>query len=232
MSDLAFPSFPPGSAGTSLRPHQGRNPAGQRGEQGGGARRRPARVGSLQVLAGAGLLAGLDTGIGRLAASGIAALRLSGRAEEAPVTAGPGDQTAAAWGSGLRASDAEREQVIGTLKAAFVQGRLTRNDLDVRAGQAFTARTWADLAALTADLPAGLTGTQPVRPLAARGRPKASKVGIREARGLVAPALFAASLAVAFGGLVNMALSLAVLGMVYFTAWLVPRARTPEWGSH
>jgi hypothetical protein len=148
------------------------------------------------------------------------------------VTAGPGDKTTAAWGSGLRASDAEREQAIGTIKAAFVQGRLTRNELDVRAGQAFTARTWADLAALTADLPAGLTRTQPVHKPPARDRPKVNKVATREARGLIAPALFAASLAVAFGGSVNVALLLAVVGMVYFTAWLVPRARMPEWGNY
>jgi hypothetical protein len=147
------------------------------------------------------------------------------------VIAGPGDQTAAAWGSDFRASDAEREQVIGMLKAAFVQGALTGNELDVRAGQAFTARTWADLAALTADLPAGRAGPQPVRPPVARARPKVSTVGLRDARALIAPALFAASLAVAFGGLVNVALALAVAGMVYFAAWLVPGARAPEWGS-
>jgi hypothetical protein len=148
------------------------------------------------------------------------------------VTAGPGDKTTAEWGSGLRASDAEREQVIGTIKAAFVQGRLTRNELDVRAGQAFTARTWADLAALTADLHAGLTRTPPAHNPPARVWPKVNKLATREARGLIAPALFAASLAVAFGGSVNAALLLAVVGMVYFTAWLVPRARMPERGSY
>jgi hypothetical protein len=51
-----------------------------------------------------------------------------------------------------RASDADRERVIGVLKAAFVQGRLTRDELDARAGHALTARSHADLAALTADL--------------------------------------------------------------------------------
>ena len=57
---------------------------------------------------------------------------------EALVTAGPGDRGAAgATGRGrLRASDADREQVIDTLKAAFVQGWLTRDQLGVRAGQA------------------------------------------------------------------------------------------------
>ena len=51
-----------------------------------------------------------------------------------------------------RASDADREQVIGMLKAAFVQGRLTRDEFDTRAGQALTARSHADLGPLTADL--------------------------------------------------------------------------------
>jgi Domain of unknown function (DUF1707) len=51
-----------------------------------------------------------------------------------------------------RVSDADREQVLGVLKAAFVQGRLTKDELDARAGHALTARSHADLAALTADL--------------------------------------------------------------------------------
>jgi len=56
----------------------------------------------------------------------------------------------------LRASHADRDQVIDTLKDAFVQGRLTKDELDSRVGQALASRTHADLAALTADLPAGL----------------------------------------------------------------------------
>ena len=77
--------------------------------------------------------------------------------------AGPGDEIAAgAAGRGhLRASHADREQVISTLKAAFVQGMLDRDEFDQRVSQAFAARTYADLAALTADLPAGLVADQP-----------------------------------------------------------------------
>jgi len=66
---------------------------------------------------------------------------------------GPEDP-AAAGRDRLRAGHADREQVIGTLKDAFVHGRLTRDELDTRAGQALSARTCADLAALTADIPA------------------------------------------------------------------------------
>ena len=49
------------------------------------------------------------------------------------------------------------------LKAAFVQGRLTKDELDARAGRAFVSRTYAELAALTADIPAGLAAAQPLR---------------------------------------------------------------------
>ena len=77
---------------------------------------------------------------------------------EVPVVTGPGDEIAAGTGGRghLRASHADREQVIGTLKAAFVQGRLTKDELDLRVGRALAPRTHAELAALTADLPAGL----------------------------------------------------------------------------
>jgi hypothetical protein len=53
----------------------------------------------------------------------------------------------------LRVGHADRERVIETLKDAFVLGRLAKDELDARAGQALTARTRADLAALTCDIP-------------------------------------------------------------------------------
>jgi DUF1707 SHOCT-like domain len=79
--------------------------------------------------------------------------------------AGPGDEIAGAGGhSHLRPSQADREQVIELLKAAFVQGRLARDEFDLRVGQALASQTYADLAALTADIPAKLTGAQPPEP--------------------------------------------------------------------
>jgi hypothetical protein len=45
-------------------------------------------------------------------------------------------------------------EVIDALEGAFVQGRLTKDELDVRVGQALAARAYADLAAVTADIPA------------------------------------------------------------------------------
>jgi hypothetical protein len=69
---------------------------------------------------------------------------------------GPGDEVAvAAEGPGyLRASHADREQVIDTLKVAFVQSRLTKGELDARLGWALAARTYAELAAVIAGIPA------------------------------------------------------------------------------
>ena len=159
---------------------------------------------------------------------------------EVPVTTGPGDR------GRLRACHADREQVIGTLQAAFAQGlgtnstrgrarrsargpmptwprspptsrptrphpgcgpaaggrqadsqvglagrprvrdrhaedrvrarRLTEDELSARAGQAFGARTYADLAALLADIPGAIRDRRhaaPARPRPGRwpGRP-------------------------------------------------------------
>ena len=75
-----------------------------------------------------------------------------------------GEEIAAGAGGRLRASHADREQVIEALKAAFVQGRLDRNEFDQRVGQALTSRTYADLAALTADIPARPTRARPPEP--------------------------------------------------------------------
>ncbi len=86
---------------------------------------------------------------------------------------GPEDP-AAAGRDRLRAGHADREQVIKTLKDAFVHGRLTRDELDVQAGRALVARTRAEMAALTADIPAGPAAVRPAYPQAsARRRPLA-----------------------------------------------------------
>jgi hypothetical protein len=47
------------------------------------------------------------------------------------------------------------------LKAAFVQGRLTKDEFDRRVGQVFASRTHAALDALTADIPDGVISAQP-----------------------------------------------------------------------
>ena len=84
---------------------------------------------------------------------------------------GPGDELASsAAGRGyLRVSDAEREQVIDALKAAFVRGVLAKDEFDLRVSQAFASRTYAELAAVTAGLPAGPAAAQPPLPARTQG---------------------------------------------------------------
>ena len=48
------------------------------------------------------------------------------------------------------------------LKAAFVQGLLDKDEFDLRIGQVLASRTYTELAALTADIPARLTAAQPL----------------------------------------------------------------------
>jgi hypothetical protein len=60
----------------------------------------------------------------------------------------------------LRTSRADREHVVGVLQLAFVQGRLTQDEFVGRVGRTLASRTFAELAAITGDLPALLIGSQ------------------------------------------------------------------------
>ena len=97
----------------------------------------------------------------------------------------PGDEIAAGASghSRLRASHADRDQVIGVLKAAFVQGRLAKDEFDLRVGRALAARTYGDLAALTTDLPAGLAAAPPPRPAPAYSEGRVRRPGLVLAAG-------------------------------------------------
>ena len=131
--------------------------------------------------------------------------------------AGPGDEKAATAGRGrLRASYADREQAIDALKAAFVQGRLTKDEFDERIGQTFTSRTYAELATVTADIPAGLAGVQRPRKPPRRPMKKPVRWG---AYGLITPAILAAGFAAASlnAGYVAVAF---LVAFVYFLFWL------------
>jgi hypothetical protein len=65
----------------------------------------------------------------------------------------------------LRISNADRERVAARLQQASAEGRLELDELDQRLAAAYAAKTFADLAPLTRDLPdpagsAGPTGSQ------------------------------------------------------------------------
>ncbi len=75
------------------------------------------------------------------------------------------------------ASDADRERAVDVLKTAFVHGALTRDELTLRTGRALTARTYAELAGVTAGLTPGAPGPRPAAKTApARRRPSNGRV--------------------------------------------------------
>jgi Domain of unknown function (DUF1707) len=116
----------------------------------------------------------------------------------------PGDEIAAAGSGGdghLRASRADREQVVELLKAAFVEDRLTKEELDARVGQALASRIYADLAAVTADIPAGPTAVPSRQPARARNRAPRSRTVRDVAIGLGLGPIIAA--VIVFGGLLR-----------------------------
>lgn len=59
---------------------------------------------------------------------------------------------------GLRASHEDRDRVVEVLRVAAGDGRLSPEELDQRIELALTARTYGELSALVADLPAAQSG--------------------------------------------------------------------------
>jgi hypothetical protein len=115
----------------------------------------------------------------------------------------------------LRASDADREQVIDTLKDAFVAGWLTRDQLGVRAAQALVSRTYGELAAVTDGIPARLTTVagSPALPAGAAPKPIGRKVAAWAACMTITAALGAAFLTYYGGFIVLFLLAFAGLAM-------------------
>jgi uncharacterized membrane protein len=129
------------------------------------------------------------------------------------VITGP-DEGAAAGHGRLRASHADREHALDTLKTAFADGRLDKDELDDRVGQALAARTYAELAAVTAGIPAVPVQARPPRRAT---RPQVNKEtvkwGLVAAGAMIPPAMFVAG---AFGVwyLVFPAMPLLVIEMI------------------
>ena len=129
-----------------------------------------------------------------------------------------GDKMAAAKGRGhIRASDADREQVIDALKEAFVRGRLTKDELTVRAGRALVSRTYAELTAITADIlvtiPAWLTEARPSKPGRAPARQPVNKRAVAWTTGMIVlpPMVWAAFLTYSGGFIILFLLAFAGL---------------------
>ena len=76
----------------------------------------------------------------------------------------------------VRVSDSDREVVAGRLNAAVSEGYLTLEEFTERVGQAYAARTRADLNGLLSDLPGpapvAASQVEPYRPPEQRTRPR------------------------------------------------------------
>jgi hypothetical protein len=129
--------------------------------------------------------------------------------------------TPAAGDGRLRASHDDREHVVEVLKAAFVQGRLTQDELDTRVGQALAARTYADLAALTSDLPAPAPASAPApapapaTAPAARPRNAAAYRAVKTGAGAIAATIIAVTIVAVAVGQPQAAAVLAVIITIF-----------------
>jgi Domain of unknown function (DUF1707) len=150
----------------------------------------------------------------------------------------PENEMAADSGRGrLRASDADREHVAGTLKAAYVHGLVTKDEFDARVSQTFASRTYAELALITADIPAGLAAASPpLRPGPAPVNPPAHAnltPGERAMMGTGLLAALALLVALLAGGFVGGLLALGGLGSAFVSAFLLgAQVRSSRRNSH
>lgn len=143
--------------------------------------------------------------------------------------AGPGDEMAAPdrRGGDVRASHFDRERVIDRLKDAFAQGRLNNDELDARVGQAFAARTYAELAAVTADIPA--EPAAPVLPSRKLARGPERAPGSHTARDVAIGAIIGLGLVavIVFGGVLDaVAFGMFALPLLVLAPLIVIAART------
>jgi hypothetical protein len=109
--------------------------------------------------------------------------------------------------------------VIGALKAAYVQGRLTEDELGVRAAQVFRSRTYAELATVTAtvtaDIPAELTRARP-----ARDPWRATKIAWRIEYAILLPGIVSV-IVIPGGPRTSVATAVVVTVVVYLLFWIL-----------
>ncbi|HXF20197.1 MAG TPA: DUF1707 domain-containing protein, partial [Streptosporangiaceae bacterium] len=140
--------------------------------------------------------------------------------------AGLENEMAAGSGRGRqRASDADREHVVDTLKAAYVHGLVTKDEFDARVSQTFASRTFAELALITAGIPAGLAAAAPPpRPGPAKAIPPAHANLAPGERAIIGTGLLAALVllvALITGGSVGGLLGLGATGSAFVSLFLI-----------
>lgn len=100
------------------------------------------------------------------------------------------------------AANADRERAVDVLRAAFTEGRLTQEEFDERVGQVYASRTYGELGALVADLPAGVVPPVADHPLTPPG---SSVRGTPPIAGLILTAIVVFTLAALFTGMAMIA---------------------------
>lgn len=120
-----------------------------------------------------------------------------------------------------------REQVIAALKAAYVQGRLTKEEFDLRVGQALAI--YAELDALTADIPAAPAVAERAQP----AREAANKKMIQQGTAAIAGLTFLLVAAVVMprspvagaiaGVLITFFVSVLSAGLLTLLSWAMDR---------
>jgi len=152
--------------------------------------------------------------------------------------AGPGDEmlTGAVGQNRLRASHADREQVIAALKDAFVRGRLAKDEFDLRVSKALAS--YAELDALTADIPAALTEAQSAEPDRESHNKKVIQRGTAAGAG-VSMAFTATMVTVAHSPnvayvavpLIGLFMAVLLAGLLALLSWVLERGSTRQ-ASH
>jgi Domain of unknown function (DUF1707) len=150
--------------------------------------------------------------------------------------AGLEHEMAAGSGRGrLRASRADRERVIDTLKAAYAYGLVSKDEFDTRVSQTFASRTYAELAVITADIPPGLAPAPPaLTPAPARASaPVAANVTAAD-RAVMATAIVAgvAIVASVFAGVLAGLLVLGGVGSAFVSGFLFVKQMRSQRAKH
>ncbi len=125
----------------------------------------------------------------------------------------------------LSASDADREQIAERLRKATAEGRLLAEELEERLEATFSARTYGELDAVVADLPATTVRRQE--------RPRHPAMAINPihviALFILAPVIVSLLIAAA----VVVATVFSAWGALLIVGWLMfGHARRNSWGAH
>ncbi len=134
----------------------------------------------------------------------------------------------------MRAADTDRERVAEELRTAHNEGRLDLTEYDERVQQAWAARTYGELEALTADLP----GARPAAAPATRPEVRQPHRHGRTGRAVVAAWASASVINLLIWAIVSLATLSWIYpwwiwvagpwGAVLLAGWIGERARTPR----